>query len=62
MNRFFPADHPSVVPIHEPLEHLVVLEKRPPTPGRSLETMTTEPLEPVRLPFRYLRLLGRRVK
>ena len=44
MNRFFPADHPSIVRIHEQLEHLVVLEKRPPTPGRSLETVTTDQL------------------
>jgi hypothetical protein len=44
MNRFFPADHPSIVRIHEQLEHLVVLEKRPPTPGRSLETITTDRL------------------
>src|SRR6202521_2099826 len=44
MNRFFAADHPSIVRIHEQLEHLVALEKRTPTLGRSLETITADQL------------------
>jgi len=44
MNRFFGADHPSIVRIHEQLEHLVALEKRTPTAGRSLETITRDQL------------------
>ena len=44
MNRFFAADHPSIVRIHEQLEHLVALEKRTPTPGGSLETITPDQL------------------
>jgi len=44
MNRFFAADHPSIVRIHEQLEHLVALEKQTPTPGCSLETITRDQL------------------
>jgi hypothetical protein len=44
MNRFFAADHPSIVRIHEQFEHLVALEKRTPTLGRSLETITSDQL------------------
>src|SRR6202158_515359 len=44
MNRFFAADHPSIVRIHEQFEHLVALEKRTTTPGRSLETITPDQL------------------
>jgi hypothetical protein len=44
MNRFFAADHPSIVRIHEQLEHLVALEKGTPTPGGSLEQITTDQL------------------
>jgi hypothetical protein len=44
MNRFFTADHPSIVRIHQQLEHLVALEERTPTPGRALETITRNQL------------------
>jgi hypothetical protein len=43
MNRFFAADHPSIVRIHQQLEHLVALEKRT-SPHRSLETVTPDQL------------------
>jgi sensor domain DACNV-containing protein len=44
MDRFFSADHPSIVRIHEQLEHLVALEQPTPGPGRSLETITPDQL------------------
>jgi hypothetical protein len=44
MNRFFAAEHPSIVRIHEQLEHLVALEQQTPTPGRALETITADEL------------------
>ena len=44
MNRFFAADHPSIVRIHEQLERLVALETGPPTPSRSLEAITADQL------------------
>lgn len=43
MNRFFTADHPSIVRIHEQLEHLAALEKHT-TPGHSFETITPDRL------------------
>ncbi len=43
MNRFFAADHPSIVRIHEQLEHLVTLESTA-TPGGALETITRDQL------------------
>ena len=44
MNRFFAADHPSIVRIHEQLEHLVALERHTSTPGHWLETITPDQL------------------
>ena len=42
--RFFAADDPSIVRIHEQLQHLVALEERTAAPGRSLETVTQDQL------------------
>jgi Probable sensor domain DACNV len=44
MNRFFAADHPSIVRIHEQLEHLVALERQTPTLGGTLEAVPSDQL------------------